>query len=86
MSCVALFTISSFLCGMAPTLSSLVLFRVVPIQTLSYAGIPPQKFNQVSGMVNLSRNHRVAPARTSPAVRTSRPWALSVNRQPAPLR
>ncbi len=31
-------------------------FTFVPIQTLSYAGIPPQKFNQVSGMVNLSRN------------------------------
>src|SRR5580698_6769181 len=29
MSCVALFTISSFLCGLAPTLGMLVLFRVM---------------------------------------------------------
>src|SRR3978361_773740 len=29
MTCVALFTISSFLCGLAPTLGMLVLFRVM---------------------------------------------------------
>jgi DHA2 family multidrug resistance protein len=29
MSCVALFTISSFLCGIAPTLGMLVFFRVL---------------------------------------------------------
>src|SRR6185312_10075696 len=29
MTCVALFTISSFLCGLAPTLGMLVLFRVL---------------------------------------------------------
>ena len=31
-------------------------FLFVPIQTISYAGVPPQKFNQVSGIMNLSRN------------------------------
>jgi DHA2 family multidrug resistance protein len=31
-------------------------FLFVPIQTISYAGVPPEKYNQVSGIVNLSRN------------------------------
>ncbi|HZU85474.1 MAG TPA: DHA2 family efflux MFS transporter permease subunit, partial [Polyangiaceae bacterium] len=31
-------------------------FLFVPIQTISYAGVPPQKNNQVSGILNLSRN------------------------------
>jgi len=31
-------------------------FLFVPINTLVYAGIPPQKNNAVSGIVNLSRN------------------------------
>ena len=31
-------------------------FLFVPINTVSYAGIPPQQNNQVSSMVNLSRN------------------------------
>jgi DHA2 family multidrug resistance protein len=31
-------------------------FLFVPIQTVSYSGVPPQKFNQVSGIMNLSRN------------------------------
>ncbi|HEX4445385.1 MAG TPA: DHA2 family efflux MFS transporter permease subunit [Polyangiaceae bacterium] len=31
-------------------------FLFVPIQTVSYAGVEPQKFNQVSGIMNLSRN------------------------------
>jgi DHA2 family multidrug resistance protein len=31
-------------------------FLFVPIQTISYAGVPPQKYNQVSGIMNLSRN------------------------------
>jgi DHA2 family multidrug resistance protein len=31
-------------------------FLFVPIQTISYAGIPPQKNNQVAGIMNLSRN------------------------------
>ena len=31
-------------------------FLFVPIQTLSYSGVPPQKNNQVSGIMNLSRN------------------------------
>ena len=31
-------------------------FLFVPIQTVSYGGVPPQKFNQVSGIMNLSRN------------------------------
>jgi DHA2 family multidrug resistance protein len=31
-------------------------FLFVPIQTISYAGVPVQKFNQVSGIMNLSRN------------------------------
>src|SRR5581483_11462275 len=29
MSCVALFTLSSFICGLAPTLSTLIIFRVL---------------------------------------------------------
>jgi MFS transporter, DHA2 family, multidrug resistance protein len=31
-------------------------FLFVPIQTLSYSGVPPEKNNQVSGIMNLSRN------------------------------
>jgi DHA2 family multidrug resistance protein len=31
-------------------------FLFVPIQSISYAGVPPQKNNQVSGIMNLSRN------------------------------
>jgi DHA2 family multidrug resistance protein len=31
-------------------------FLFIPINTLVYAGVPPQKFNTVSGIVNLSRN------------------------------
>ncbi|MGH7271975.1 MAG: hypothetical protein ACREJ3_16215, partial [Polyangiaceae bacterium] len=31
-------------------------FLFVPIQTISYAGVPVQKNNQVSGIINLSRN------------------------------
>jgi MFS transporter, DHA2 family, multidrug resistance protein len=31
-------------------------FLFVPIQTVSYSGVEPQKFNQVSGIMNLSRN------------------------------
>ena len=31
-------------------------FLFVPIQTISYSGVEPQKFNQVSGIMNLSRN------------------------------
>jgi DHA2 family multidrug resistance protein len=31
-------------------------FLFVPIQTVSYSGVAPQKFNQVSGIMNLSRN------------------------------
>jgi DHA2 family multidrug resistance protein len=31
-------------------------FLFVPIQTVSYAGVPVQKYNQVSGIMNLSRN------------------------------
>jgi DHA2 family multidrug resistance protein len=31
-------------------------FLFVPINTISYDGVPPQKFNQVSGIMNLSRN------------------------------
>jgi len=31
-------------------------FLFVPIQTISYDGVPPQKNNQVSGIMNLSRN------------------------------
>jgi DHA2 family multidrug resistance protein len=31
-------------------------FLFVPIQTVAYAGVPVQKYNQVSGIMNLSRN------------------------------
>src|SRR5437762_7662621 len=33
-----------------------IAFLFVPINTLTYAGVPPQKNNQVSGIVNLARN------------------------------
>ena len=46
--------------GMAVELRALqsvgMAFLFVPIQTISYAGVPPQKNNQVSGIMNLSRN------------------------------
>src|SRR5665213_3610474 len=41
MSCVALFTISSFLCGLAPTLGMLVLFRV--LQGIGGGGLQPSE-------------------------------------------
>jgi DHA2 family multidrug resistance protein len=41
MTCVALFTISSFLCGMAPTLGTLILFRVV--QGAGGGGLQPSE-------------------------------------------
>jgi DHA2 family multidrug resistance protein len=41
MSCVALFTISSFLCGLAPTLSALIFFRV--LQGVGGGGLQPSE-------------------------------------------
>jgi DHA2 family multidrug resistance protein len=41
MSCVALFTVSSFLCGLAPSLGMLVLFRV--IQGIGGGGLGPSE-------------------------------------------
>jgi len=41
MTCVALFTISSFLCGMAPTLGSLIFFRV--LQGIGGGGLGPSE-------------------------------------------
>ena len=41
MSCVALFTISSFLCGLAPNLSTLIVFRV--LQGLGGGGLQPSE-------------------------------------------
>jgi DHA2 family multidrug resistance protein len=41
MTCVALFTVSSFLCGMAPTLGSLVFFRV--LQGIGGGGLAPSE-------------------------------------------
>ncbi len=41
MSCVALFTISSFLCGLAPSLPMLILFRV--LQGLGGGGLAPSE-------------------------------------------
>lgn len=41
MTCVALFTLSSFMCGIAPTLSGLVLFRV--IQGAGGGGLQPSE-------------------------------------------
>jgi DHA2 family multidrug resistance protein len=41
MSCVALFTISSFLCGLAPNLSMLIVFRV--LQGLGGGGLQPSE-------------------------------------------
>jgi MFS transporter, DHA2 family, multidrug resistance protein len=41
MSCVAIFTVSSFLCGLAPTLSSLIFFRV--LQGAGGGGLQPSE-------------------------------------------
>ena len=41
MSCVALFTISSFLCGLAPNLSMLIIFRV--LQGVGGGGLQPSE-------------------------------------------
>jgi DHA2 family multidrug resistance protein len=41
MTCVAVFTVSSFLCGIAPTLSMLVLFRI--IQGIGGGGLQPSE-------------------------------------------
>ena len=41
MSCVALFTISSFLCGLAPSLSALIFFRV--LQGVGGGGLQPSE-------------------------------------------
>jgi DHA2 family multidrug resistance protein len=41
MSCVALFTVSSFLCGIAPTLGSLIFFRV--LQGVGGGGLGPSE-------------------------------------------
>lgn len=41
MSCVALFTVSSFLCGIAPTLGTLILFRV--LQGAGGGGLQPSE-------------------------------------------
>ncbi len=41
MSCVALFTISSFLCGLAPNLSMLIIFRV--LQGIGGGGLQPSE-------------------------------------------
>jgi MFS transporter, DHA2 family, multidrug resistance protein len=41
MTCVAVFTISSFLCGMAPTLGSLIFFRV--LQGIGGGGLGPSE-------------------------------------------
>jgi len=41
MTCVALFTVSSFLCGIAPTLGSLIFFRV--LQGIGGGGLGPSE-------------------------------------------
>jgi MFS transporter, DHA2 family, multidrug resistance protein len=41
MSCVALFTISSFLCGLAPNLSTLIVFRI--LQGIGGGGLQPSE-------------------------------------------
>src|SRR2546429_8853237 len=41
MSCVALFTVSSFLCGLAPSLGVLVLFRI--LQGAGGGGLQPSE-------------------------------------------
>jgi DHA2 family multidrug resistance protein len=41
MTCVAIFTVSSFLCGMAPTLGSLVFFRI--LQGVEGGGLAPSE-------------------------------------------
>jgi len=41
MSCVALFTVSSFLCGLAPSLGVLVTFRI--LQGVGGGGLQPSE-------------------------------------------
>src|SRR5260370_7256815 len=41
MSCVAVFTISSFLCGLAPNLATLILFRI--LQGAGGGGLQPSE-------------------------------------------
>ena len=54
MSCVALFTVSSFLCGLAPSLGMLVLFRI--LQGVGGGGLQPSE----QAILNDTFSHRKA--------------------------
>src|SRR6202171_6001665 len=43
MSCVAVFTVSSFLCGLAPSLGVLVIFRI--LQGVGGGGLEPREYS-----------------------------------------
>src|SRR5207248_8790768 len=60
MSCVALFTISSFLCGLAPNLATLILFRV--LQGAGRGGLQPSEQSILAdtfspGWIEIGRAH-----------------------------
>jgi DHA2 family multidrug resistance protein len=64
MTCVALFTISSFLCGVAPTLGTLILFRIIQgagggglqpsEQAILADAFPPEKFGMAFAMYGMA--------------------------------
>src|SRR6202007_704249 len=53
MSCVALFTVSSFLCGLAPSLGVLVLFRI--LQGAGGGGLQPSEQAILNGTFPLGK-------------------------------
>jgi DHA2 family multidrug resistance protein len=54
MSCVALFTVSSFMCGLAPNLSVLIICRV--LQGIGGGGLQPSEQAILCGLRNCSRH------------------------------
>ena len=64
MTCIALFTVSSFLCGIAPSLGMLILFRVLQgafggglqpmAQAILFDSFPPQKHGQAFALFGVT--------------------------------